>query len=153
MASGRNALGLWNAKQKDWDVSDTGITVSGRLALRRELSFLWQSWHNNKGEARKRWPLAPVRALRRLWQQPEKGLFVQLRSEEQAFSAKAVCVTEQRTGAMLQSNEDLPHLMSLEQKDRSQTPHLTFLLGNQPHVRSLTVAFHSCWFCTDGNLL
>lgn len=74
--------------------------------------------HNSKGEART-WPLTSLRVLMRLWQQTEKHLFLRLHSDDKMFLARAMCTNEQTAAVMFQSNTELSHLISLQQKTGS----------------------------------
>lgn len=96
--------------------SDTGIIVNDMFTLKGELSFLWKRVHNSKGKARTWWPPTSLRILRRLWQQTENHLFFRLHSDDQMFLARAMGTNEQTTAVMLQSNTELSHLTSLQQK-------------------------------------
>jgi len=51
-------------------------------------------------------------------------LFFKLNSDDQMFLERAVCTNEQTTDVMFQSNEELPHLTSLEQKDTGLKHHI-----------------------------
>ena len=145
-----NASGLWNTKQRYWDVNDTEITVNDKFALKGEFSLLWKSVHNGKGEARKRWPLSPLRA----WEDCGSGLVFQVKFRwPDVFRKGSLYKWANNRCNVPKQWRTSTFNKSGAKRHRSKTPHLAILLGNcmcEKHESRIT---HSCWFCTDVNLL